>query len=62
MAERRDQVDLRIIYTSLIIIVILAVLMGLTSEKISSLLMLFFIAIIIIGNVGYLYRIFKRNK
>jgi len=50
----------RIIYISLLVIVALAIATHLSTEKTSSLVTVFLIVIIALGNIGYLYRRFKK--
>ncbi len=60
MAERLERIDPRIIYVSLLVIVALAIATHLSTEKTSSLVTVFLIVIIALGNIGYLYRRFKK--
>jgi len=56
MVEQLERIDPRIIYLSLLIIVGLAILMHLSTDKTSSLLVVFLIIIIALGNIGYVAR------
>jgi len=56
MVEQLERIDPRIIYLSLLIIVGLAILMHLSTDKTSSLLVVFLIIIIALGNIGYIAR------
>lgn len=60
MVERLEQIDPRIIYASLLIIMALAILSNLTVERALSIASVFIIVIIALGNIGYVYRRFRK--
>jgi len=60
MVEKLGEIDYKIIYASLIIIMILAAALHLSSDETQSLLVLAFIVVIALGNIGYLFS--KRKK
>jgi len=62
MVERLESIDPRIIYLSLLIIMGLAVVMHLSTDKTSSLAGVFMIIIIALANIGYLARKFKKGS
>jgi len=61
MVERLEQIDPKILYASLLIIIALAMVIHLTSDKTHSIMSLFLIVVIALGNIGYLHRKFKRT-
>ena len=61
MVQRFEQINSRIIYASLLIIMGLAVVTQLTVEKRTSISAAFIIVLIALANIGYLYRRVKRS-
>lgn len=61
MSERLERIDSRLIYASLLVIVVLALLTHLSTDKTQSLVTVFMIVIIALGNIGYLYGRFKKR-
>lgn len=55
MTERSERIDHRIIYFSMIIIIVLGLLLNLSEVKINSALVVYLIILIALGNIGYLY-------
>jgi len=60
MVEKLGEIDYKIIYASLLIIMILAAALHLSSDETQSLVVLAFIVVIALGNIGYLFS--KRKK
>jgi hypothetical protein len=60
MAEKLGEIDYRIIYASFLIIVMVAVILNLSYEKIEDILGVFVIVLVALGNIGYIYS--KRRK
>lgn len=57
-----DRIDRKIIYLSLLIIVVLALLSHLTAGQIYSLATVLLIIFIALGNIGYLYTKSKKKR
>ncbi len=55
-----DRIDPRILYLSLTLITVLAIVTNLTPDKTYSIVSVFLIVVIALGNIGYLYRRFKK--
>jgi len=55
MADQLGRVDRRIIYASLLIIIVLAAITRLSPEETYSIVAIFTIIIVALGNIGYLY-------
>jgi predicted transporter len=56
MTEKFSNIDHRIIFISLFIIIGLAVVSNLSREEIISVAAVYFIIVVAIGNIAYLYR------
>jgi len=57
-----QQIDRKVIYGSLLIVVVLAILYHLTAGQIYSLATIVLIVVIVLGNIGYLYARTKRSS
>jgi lipoprotein signal peptidase len=57
-----NQIDRRILYASMAIVVVLAVLMRLKMDEIYSLLAVLLIIFVALGNIGYFYTKSKTRK
>ena len=55
MSNKVSENESRIIYLSLFVIIVLAILLGLSNDQIYSSVVVFLIVIVIIGNVIYFY-------
>jgi hypothetical protein len=55
-----EKIDSRILYASLLLITVLAIATHLSPEKTYSLITVFLIVVIALGNISYLYRKFKK--
>jgi lipoprotein signal peptidase len=62
MADRLDRIDRRIIYASLLIIIVLAAVTRLSPEETYSIVSVFLIIIVALGNIGYLYSRSRRRS
>ena len=60
MGKGLEQIDPRVIYASLLIIMVFSLVIHLSTDKMQSLVGLFMIIIIALGNIGYLYRKFGK--
>jgi len=60
MVEKLGEIDYRIIYASFLIIVVVAVAINLSYEKLQDILGVFVIVLIALGNIGYIFS--KRRK
>jgi hypothetical protein len=61
MVQQLERIDPRILYASLLIIVASAIVTHLTLGRTLSILSMFVIVIVALGNIGYLYRKFKKR-
>lgn len=61
MAGKLEHLDPRILYLSLFIILILAVATHLNTDETISIVIVFLIVVIALGNVAYLYNTFKKR-
>lgn len=61
MGTRMGEKQRRVIYVSLIVIVALGVMEHLTAGQIYSIVALFLIVIVALGNIYYLYSRFKKS-
>ena len=62
MKPRMSETERQLIYLSLIVIVVIAILMQYGLEETYSLLALFFIIVIAIGNIVYIYNRSRRKE
>ncbi len=62
MGKGLEQIDPRIIYASLLLIVVFAFLVHLSTDRTQSLVAVFVIVIVALGNIGYLYRKFGKAE
>jgi hypothetical protein len=60
MAKKLEQIDPRILYASLLIIMVLAIAINLSTEKVLSVAAMFIIVVVALGNIGYIYRRFRK--
>jgi hypothetical protein len=60
MVEKLGEIDYRIIYASFLIIVVAAIAINLSYEKLQDILGVSVIVLVALGNIGYIYS--KRRK
>lgn len=60
--KAKSEIDLRIIYASLFIIVGLALFSHLSANRTSSITSAFVIVIVALGNIAYLYNKYKKRE
>ncbi len=61
MAEKLVQIDRRILYASLLLIMVIGLLLFKTEEQVVSVMMLFLLILIAISNIAYIYTRYKKK-
>jgi len=62
MAERLEHINPQILYLFLVIIMVLAFLIHLSPDNTYSLVTLFLLIVVVLGNIGYLYNKFRKPE
>jgi undecaprenyl pyrophosphate phosphatase UppP len=61
MSNKMSENERRIVYLSVLVVAVLAILLGLSNDQTYSAVTVLFIVIIVIGNIIYFYRRMKRT-
>jgi amino acid transporter len=61
MAEKLVQIDRRVLYASLVLIMVIGLLLFNTEEQVVSAMMLFLLILIAISNIAYIYTRYKKK-
>jgi amino acid transporter len=61
MAEKLVQIDRRVLYASLVLIMVIGLLLFNTEEQVVSAMMLFLLILIAISNIVYIYTRYKKK-
>jgi hypothetical protein len=61
MSNKMSENERRIVYLSVLVVVVLAILLGLSNDQTYSAVTVLFIVIVVIGNIIYIYRRMKHK-
>ncbi len=61
MSNKMSENERRIVYLSVLVVAVLAILLGLSNDQTYSAVTVLFIVIVVIGNIIYFYRRMKRK-